>query len=498
MATSPTGHASPGSSQGSFSEPSLEQLVEYFLSSKRSLSSISAVWRAREIVDSGREALEENAALCAKNTFVRHALDGQIEALEAIRHGASVVDAEGYDDFQTTVESLDNASARLNRTLVSLRSTLVESTFRPPTDPQKYLFDFVDEAGISELEESIKSSIDRFDTARSTFAETCEAFESDLGRLHESLLPQVEEEGQEKVHDVDGDTPIPGLFYALESHATEMATSLEGLVKHYDLCVTALKHTEGGGEAINQAASTEGHDQEASALAGLGVDLGKLDETPPKPMSEEEMSEMLAVLAKDAAEVEEVVSEIKDQLAEMEDQLAHVEAYLQTLRDTSKRLKHGMVLLKHVAGNVPSYITACAIFQGAWEDEKAVLSEKKEGLEGLKEFYSGFADAYDGLIIEVQRRKHVKKETEKVIKSAMGDLEKLYQADLEERESFRTDQADYIPSDLWAGLVNPPTRFRIVQADEDGDDDIPDIKKSVFEKAMQRVKERQKPFKRPA
>lgn len=242
------------------------------------------------------------------------------------------------------------------------------------------------------------------------------------------MQPPVEEEGHGKLHEADGDTPIPGLFYALESHATETATSLEGLVKHYDLCVTALKHTEGGGDAINQAASTaEEHDQEASALAGLGVDLGKLDETPSKPMSEEERTEMLAVLTKDAAEVEEVVSEIKDQLAEMEDQLAHVESYLQTLRDTSKRLKNGLGLLKHVASNVPSYITACAVFQGAWEDEKAVLNEKMGGLEGLREFYSGFADAYDGLIVEVQRRKHVKRETEKVIKAATGELEKLYQ-----------------------------------------------------------------------
>lgn len=55
-------------------------------------------------MDSGREALEENAALCAKNTFVRHAVDGQIEALEAIRHGASVVDAEGSDDFQVAIQ----------------------------------------------------------------------------------------------------------------------------------------------------------------------------------------------------------------------------------------------------------------------------------------------------------------------------------------------------------------------------------------------------------
>lgn len=100
MASSPSAQPSPASSQASFEEPSLEQLVEYFLSSKRSLSSISQVWRAREIVDSGREALEENAVLCARNTFVRHAVDGQIEALEAIRHGASVVDAQGFEDFQ--------------------------------------------------------------------------------------------------------------------------------------------------------------------------------------------------------------------------------------------------------------------------------------------------------------------------------------------------------------------------------------------------------------
>jgi hypothetical protein len=74
--------------------------VDYLLSSKRSLSSIGLIWRAREIVDSGREALEENAALCAKNTFVRRALDKQVESLEAIRYGAAAVDVEGWDEFQ--------------------------------------------------------------------------------------------------------------------------------------------------------------------------------------------------------------------------------------------------------------------------------------------------------------------------------------------------------------------------------------------------------------
>jgi autophagy-related protein 17 len=96
----PAEPSSPTSSQGSFTEPDLSQLVEYLLASKRSLSSISLVWRAREIVETGRGALEENAALCAKNTFVRQQVGGQVEALEAIRYGASMVDAEGHDEFQ--------------------------------------------------------------------------------------------------------------------------------------------------------------------------------------------------------------------------------------------------------------------------------------------------------------------------------------------------------------------------------------------------------------
>jgi len=108
MATSPAAAHSSGSSNESIwdKHPSLEQLVEHFLASKRSLSAITNVSRARELVDNGRQALEENAVLSAKNAFVRHAIHKQIEAFDAIRYGASIVDAEGNDEFQVrTYES---------------------------------------------------------------------------------------------------------------------------------------------------------------------------------------------------------------------------------------------------------------------------------------------------------------------------------------------------------------------------------------------------------
>jgi autophagy-related protein 17 len=301
----------------------------------------------------------------------------------------------------------------------------VEASFRPPNDPPKHLFDFVDEAGISELENSVKESMDRFEAARSNLVNTCEDFEKDLQRLHQGLQAPEEEEEEGRFHAVDGISPVPGLFYALENHATEAATHLEGLVKHYDLCVTALKHTEGGGEAISQASDSE-QDQQASALAGLGVDLGKHDGAPLQPLGEQERTDMLAVLVKDAAEVEDVVSEIKERLSEMEDQLVQIDSFMQSLRDASSRLRQTLALLKQTKLNVPGYIAACSDFQAAWEEEKAILGEKMEGLEGLRDFYSGFSEAYDDLIIEVQRRKLVKHSMEKVISSAMAELDKLH------------------------------------------------------------------------
>jgi autophagy-related protein 17 len=98
---SPSPQDSPSSSDhADLSNMSLDQLVDIFLSSKRSLSCTSLVWRAREIVDSARAAVEENAIVSAKNSFVRYAVDVQLESLEAIRLGAGLVREEGRSELQ--------------------------------------------------------------------------------------------------------------------------------------------------------------------------------------------------------------------------------------------------------------------------------------------------------------------------------------------------------------------------------------------------------------
>lgn len=307
-----------------------------------------------------------------------------------------------------------------------MRDTIVDPAFRPPDDPPTYLFDFVDEAGVNELYESIKQSMDRFDAARKLLLDTCGSFDNDLGLIRDTLDPAGDAKDRQVDNALEDVSPFPSLLYSLETHATEVASHLEGLVKHYDLCVSALKSTEGGGEAISKASEGEA-DQHESKLAGFGLGITKLDdEVVPQFLSEEDRINMLTVLVKDAGEVDDVVNEISDRLVDMEDQLAQIHLYMQKLRATSSRLRSGLHLLKRVMDNVPVYITGCTDFQAAWEDEKEVLATKMEEIEGLTEFYSGFARGYDGLIIEVQRRRHVKREMEKIAKSATSQIEKLY------------------------------------------------------------------------
>jgi autophagy-related protein 17 len=423
---------------------SLDQLVDVFLASKRSLSCVNQVWRARDIVDTGRDAVEENAILAAKNSFVRYAVDVQMESLEAIKHGSSLVQAEGRQELQVrltqcymlgihgllfhvqdTIKALDEASARLNATLDSLRNTNVDSSFREPEEELKCLFDFVDEAGVNDLYDSIKQSMHRFDEAQKTFSDTCSSYDDVLANAQETLEVDQEDVSKSQGFALEGPSPVPSFFYSLETHATEVASNLQGLVKHYDLCKAALRNTEGGGEAISKASQEETATQE-SKLEGFGLGITRIDEETPLEEFAEDRTAMLAVIIQDAREVDDVIDEIKERLAEMEDQVVRIQAYIEMLRSTSERLRHTHLMLKQLLDQIPEYVSACAIFQQAWEEEKGILTTRVDEIEGLTEFYTGFAAGYDNLIIEVHRRRKVRREMEKVVSSALSQIDKMY------------------------------------------------------------------------
>ena len=458
------------------SSPTLDALVPHLLAARRSLSCVEYVSHANDLVNSTRQALESHAVLAARIVFVRNGSQAQMSTLNRVHEHTRSIAQEAADEFQAVIERLDIAESKLRDTLDMLRTTKVDHNLRPDDEEPKSLADFVDETGVKTITDNIKESIDTTVEARKTFDQTSKALEEQRWRVQDLLAPgnAVKDNYQESQ---TPRSPVPELLQSMEVLASDMASNLESLVKHFDLCVTAIKHTEGGGAAASKIAR--------DLPDGMELNLGT-DDGPIEQISEEEMSDMLEVLEKDAAELDDVVTEIKEALEDIETSSQRVDNYSHHLKDRLYKIISAFHLLEDLGNKLPAYITQGRMFAYQWDEEKGKIDDYVNDLESLREFYSNFVHAYDNLLIEVGRRKDVEKRIAKIRQEATAKIERLVQDEALERQAFKEEQGDFLPVDIWPGLVKTPARYELNKV-EGTADSIPDISASVISKAIKRV-----------
>ena len=381
------------------------------------------------------------------------------------------------------INGLDEAEARLRGTMDLLRGTMVgwlrgEGTEGSDGEGRKSLLDFVDETGVEGVMAGIKESIDRSYEARREYDESNASLENDVHGVEILLPSKTRRSGLQASQEINKlESPIPDILRDMEERAKDMAENLEMLVKHFDLCVTAIKHTEGGGAAAQRITSD----------LPEGVLVGPEDEgAPPEPISDEERKEMMEVLEKDASEVEDVVLEIRDHIAEMESQFELVMADNDRLAEQYSSTTAAFRLLEAIGNRLPGYITQNQVFLMRWDEEKLNIQERMDELEGMREFYDGFLRAYDNLIIEIDRRKTMHGKMDKVIEDAMAKIERLHEEDARKRDAFKEEQGDFLPVDIWPGLTAVPVRYEIVPVDKDAAS-MPDVSRSIIQQATRRV-----------
>lgn len=455
----------------------LESLVSHLLAAKRSLSSINHVYRANELVTSTRKSLETNVITFARTDFLRKGIQSQVKILSRIRNNTEGIANEGAAEFKAVILKLDTADERLRETLNLLRGTLVEASLRPEEEKRRNLLDFVDETGVESLMDAIKSSIDSASAAHDDFREANAAFDEDLQSV-QNLLQQKTDMAYSVGEGAR--SPIPEILQFMEEHAKDMADNLESLVTHFDLCVTAIKHTEGGGDAAQRI---------VGELEGVDIGQASSADGPPSPISLEEKEEMMEVLEKDASQVEDVVIEIKERISDMEVQYDLVTGYMDQLAEEYANTMSAFGLLEDIGLRLPSYITQSHLFVMRWDEEKATIEERMEELEGLSIFYDGFLLAYDNLLIEIGRRKTFEHKMEKVAQDALAKIQILYEDDVDERATFKQQKGDFLPADIWPGLTAGPIRYELVPV-RDGAEKVPDVSKSIIQRATTRVRNR--------
>lgn len=470
----------------------LDALVSHLLASKRSLSSISTVWRANEIVTSARSALEESVILASKTIYLRDGITEQVKVLRMVRGGIENVYKDGQREFENVIKSLDDANSRLVSTMDVLRSTIIEAAFRPAEENPRSLLDFVDEQGVETVRNTIKESIRQSKESQTEFDTSLLSFDDSLRDLKDAmasaskLLPLQPQPSLTS-------TPILDGLHALETHAQDMASLLDSLVSHFDLCVNAIRHTEGGFAAVRKAASSLPPGAEPVSVSGVMDSSQNLDDE--GPLSEEERKEMLTVLENDAAQVEDVVTELREHLNEMEIKHDAILAHVSNLAAAYDSTAAAFSALQLLSAQLPEYLMAASDFRFRWEDTKSQIREQLQEMESMRLFYENYHTSYDNLIIEVYRRRQSEDKVKTIMRKAMEQMEKVIEIDMKERAAFRGDVGDFLPGDLWNGVTEaaPRWEFTLLSNDHGNEsNEAPLLDRAVVEGAVRRDRERQR------
>ena len=452
-----------------------ETLLPHLVASKRSLSTVDLVYRANDLCTFTRSALETSAVTTARISFLCSGITSQLAVLEKVQQQTDKTVELAQAEFEDVVTGVGIAEGKLQHTLDGLRGTNVEAQLRPEGEEKRCLLDFVDEGGVKGLVEGVKVVVDDTRKELLHFVDGNKEFCEETRRVR-ILLRQVEDLRGSRSLDIQGKgrCPIPEILGEMEDHAKDMAVNLESLVSHFDLCVTAIKYTEGGDDAALKIADD----------LPTGVKIGH--EAPNIPISDEQRLEMMQVLEEDAGHVEDVVMEIKSHIVDMDAMYQRVEAHVDLLSREHETTMTAFKMLDDIGHKLPSHIMRSQTFLSRWDERKVKIDERLEELDNAKGFYDGFLRAYDSLIIEIGRRKSHEAKTGKVVQDALSSLGKLYEDDWYERNIFKREHGEYLPVDIWPGLLSPPTQFNIEPVDGIIER-IPDISKSVIHKAIRRV-----------
>jgi autophagy-related protein 17 len=230
---------------------------------------------------------------------------------------------------------------------------------------------------------------------------------------------------------------------------------------------------------------------------------------------------MVNVLMKDALEAEDVVAEIQDRINEMESIHEQVSAQRDALIAISNATLEVHQHLSTLASTrLPRYISQAHNFTGVWNEENERINAGLGELLDLHSLYDGFLNAYDSLILEVNRRSQIRSRVEKVLRETRNKLNHLYDEDVAAREAFRVEQGDFLPSDIWPGIGRAPMQVQFhrlaggqlegvlegtrdaeqhidtqVATDDSAEGElIPNLPKDVVDQAYARLKARTRAF----
>ncbi|KAK4163846.1 autophagy-related protein 17 [Cladorrhinum sp. PSN259] len=467
-------HAHDAAAAGSSPEFSadsvaVEDLVRHLLDAKTALNSWQHVMRANDLATQGRRMHEESVILTAQMGFLRQGISDQMQILRQVRRSMQRVYKGGQRDLKMILASMDDANDKLNGTMQMLRETIVERVFRPPEEVPRTLMHFIDEKSVDDIRNALKESIRELQNVQTSFDGDLLRFDDDLRALDKILKSATFPSSSAETMPYK---PISQLLSILTSHSHDMAQHLTSLTRHFDMCVTAVRSTQGGAALARRRAADMTQDNgEPISISGVITEQeSHVSEFEPL-MDPHERAEIVQVVVQDASEVDEVVTEIHAVLQQMEVAFNSLKEQADTLRGQYMATVNGFQVLEDVGSKLPSYIEAEDEFVDRWETEREIIFDKVKMMDEARATYEGYASAYASLLLELERRRSVEEKIQTTLRQAKETVDGILAKDKKEREAFTAEIGDYLPADLWVGMNSPVPRWEFVPVEDEGRED---------------------------
>ncbi|KAI1376868.1 autophagy-related protein 17 [Hypoxylon crocopeplum] len=444
---------------------SVETLVQHLLDAKRSLSSIGLVLRANDLIKLARKAHEESVVLTAQSQFLRQGIHEQISLLDRLRRSMNRTYNGGKREFKQILRTLDAADNRLQDTMTILRDRTVDSAFRPSGEEKKNLLDFIDESRVDAIRDALKENIQSMQNTQKSFDGDLLRFDTDMRQLDKILSATASPSSPS----ASTNQVVPHLLSSMIEDSQSMAQLLSSLTKHFDLCVTAVRTTEGGAALARIKAAEVTSSQGGEEVSISGVIAEQESHMPDfDPISARDRAQMLEIVVQDASEVEDVIRELNERLQSMEAYFASIDNSTNQIKATYISTLDAFRALEDIGSRLHSYISAESEFRDRWDEEYHAMQDNMGEMEDLRVFYESYSNSYDGLIFEVERRKSLEEKVVSIWKKAKESVDKIIEGDRKERELFRHEVAEYLPTDLWPGMDDSMPRWEIVPITSDG------------------------------
>lgn len=232
------------------------------------------------------------------------------------------------------------------------------------------------------------------------------------------------------------------------------------------MCVTAVRTTEGGAALARRRAAEVTESGDPVSISGV---IAEQDTHMPDidSMDPQERAEIVQVVMHDAPEVDEVVLEIQTVLQQMEADFAALKEQADRVKGDHTATIATFVVLEDIGSRLQSYMDAEAEFLQRCEDEKTIIFGKLEAMDELRRFYEGYASAYDSLMLELERRRSAEEKIHSIWRKAKESVDKIVEADRKERDHFRQEVGEFLPTDLWVGMNSPLKRWDMVPVEDD-------------------------------